>query len=115
MNWLSLALGLLPHIILGIQSVVGDKASGATKAKMAQDALAVATGAAGDVLTGSNAAYATAASQVVGLAINQTVSIAKANGTYAKATAIAAFAQQDVEVAAAVAALVQSVEKPPTP
>lgn len=114
-NWLSLALGLLPHIILGIQSVVGDKASGATKAQMAQDALAVATGAAADVLTGDNATYAAAASQLTGLAITQTVNIAKANGTYAKATAIASAAQQDVNVAAAVTALVKSVQSPATP
>jgi hypothetical protein len=44
------------------------------------------------------------------LAINQTVAIAKATGTYQKATAIATAAQQDVNVAAAVTALVQSVQ-----
>ena len=112
MNWLSIALGLLPAIIHGIQSIVGDKASGATKAQMAQDALAVATSGAAGVLTGGNAAYASAASQIVGLAINQTVAIAKATGTYQKATAIATAAQQDVNVAAAVTALVQSVQHP---
>ena len=112
MNWLSIALGLLPSIVHGIESIVGDKASGATKAKMAQDALAVATSGAAAVLTGSNAVYGQAASQIVGLAINQTVAIAKANGTYAKATAIATAAQQDVGVAQAVTELVQSVQNP---
>jgi len=119
MNWLSTILGLLPGIIHGIQAVVGDKASGATKAQMATDALAVATGTAGTVLTGSNATYAAAAGQITQLAINQTVAIAKATGTYQKATAIAAAAQQDVDVANAVAQLVQSVQNPtpatPTP
>lgn len=112
MNWLSIALGLLPSIVHGIESVVGDKASGATKAQMAQDALAVATTGASAVLTGSNAVYGQAASQIVGLAINQTVAAAKATGTYQKATAIATAAQQDVGVAEAVAQLVQSVQTP---
>lgn len=112
MNWLSMALGLLPSIIHGIEAVIGDKASGATKAQMAKDALSVATGAAGAVLTGDNATYASAASQIAGLAITQTVNIAKANGTYQKATAIATAAQQDVAVAQAVNDLVKSVQMP---
>ena len=112
MNCLSMALGLLPAIVHGIESIVGDKASGATKAQMAQQALAAATAGAAAVLTGSNAVYGQAASQIVGLAINQTVAIAKANGTYQKATAIATAAQQDVGLAAAVTALVQSVQNP---
>lgn len=112
MNWLSTILGLLPGIVHGIETVVGDKASGATKAQMAQDALAVATGTATTVLTGNNATYATAAGQIAQLAINQTVSIAQANGTLQKATAIATAAQQDVGVAAAVDALVKSVQTP---
>lgn len=110
MNWLSLILGLLPGIVHGVQAVVGDKASGATKAQMAKDALGVATQTASQVLTGGNAAYASAASAITGLAIDQTVAIAKANGTYQKATAIATAAQQDVNVAAAVADLVKSVQ-----
>lgn len=112
MNWLSIILGLLPGIVHGIQSVVGDKASGATKAQMATDALAVATGTAGAVLTGNDATYAAAAGQITQLAINQTVAIAKATGTYQKATAIATAAQQDVNVANAVTQLVQSVQAP---
>lgn len=115
MNWLSLALALLPGIVHGIQAVVGDKASGATKKQMAKDALAVATGTAGTVLTGDNATYAQAASQIAGLAIDQTVAIAKANGTYQKATAIATAAQQDARVAQAVSDLVKSVQAPQTP
>lgn len=115
MNWLSTILGLLPGIVHGIETVVGDKASGATKAQMAQDALAVATGTATTVLTGNNETYATAAGQIAQLAINQTVSIAQANGTLQKATAIATAAQQDVGVAAAVAALVKSVQTPVPP
>lgn len=112
MNWLSLALALLPGIVHGIQAVVGDKAAGATKKQMALDALAVATGTAGQVLTGDNATYAQAASQIAGLAIDQTVAIAKATGTYQKATAIANAAQKDAGVAAAVTQLVQSVQNP---
>lgn len=115
MNWLSLVLGLLPGIVHGIQAVVGDKASGATKQQMAKDALAVATSTAGAVLTGSNATYAGAAGQLVGLAIDQTVAIAKATGTYQKATAIATAAQQDAGVAQAVADLVKSVQTPIPP
>lgn len=112
MNWLSTFLGLLPGIVHGIEAVVGDKASGATKAQMAQDALSVATGTATGVLTGNDATYAAAASQITGLAITQTVNIAKATGTYQKATAIATAAQQDVAVAAAVDALLKSVQTP---
>jgi len=115
MNWLSLVLGLLPGIVHGIQAVVGDKASGATKAQMAKDALAVATGTAGQVLTGNNAQLGQAASVIAGLAIDQTVAIAKATGTYQKATAIATAAQQDAGVAQAVSDLVKSVQAPQTP
>ena len=115
MNWLSRILGLLPHIVLGIQTVVGDKASGATKAQMAKDALQVATGGASAVLTGNNATYADAASKITQLAIDQTVAITKATGAYQKATAVAAAAHQDADVAAAVTQLVQSVETPATP
>lgn len=116
MNWLSTILGLLPGIVHGIQAVVGDKASGATKQQMALDALDVATSTAGSILSGSNATYAAAASQIAKLAINQTVTIAQATGTYQKATAIATAAQQDVNVANAVTQLVQSVQAPiPTP
>lgn len=112
MNWLSLILGLLPGIVHGIEAVVGDKAAGKTKAQMALDALAVATGTATTVLTGDNAVLATAAGQIAQLAIDQTVAIAKKQGTLQKATAIATAAQQDVGVAAAVVDLVKSVQTP---
>jgi len=112
MNWLSLILGLTPHIIQGIQTIVGDKASGATKQQMAKDALSVATGAASSVLTGSNAVYGQAASQIAGLVIDQAVAVAKANGSYQTWTTVAQIAQQDAGVASAVTALVQSVHNP---
>lgn len=115
MNWLSLVIALVPGIIHGIQSVIGDKASGATKKQMAIDALNAATGAAGSVLTGNNAVFASAASQIAGLVIDQSVAIAKATGTYQKATAIATAAQQDVNVAAAVTDLVKTVQAPASP
>lgn len=112
MNWLSLILGLAPGIVQGIQTVVGDKAAGATKSQMAQDALKVAVNATSLVLTGNNAIYGAAAGQLAQLAINQTVAIAQATGTYAKWTAIATTAQQDAGVALAVTNLIQSVQNP---
>lgn len=108
MNWFKLAI----QAVLGIQTLIGDKAAGATKQQMAKDMLSVATASAADDLTGGNAAYAAGASQVAGLIIDQAVTITKASGAYQKATAAAAAAQQDVGVAAAVAALVQSVQNP---
>lgn len=114
MNWLSIILGILPGVVHGIQSVVGDRASGATKQQMALDALDAATGTAGSVLKGTDGTYATAAGQIAKLAINQTVSIAQTQGSYQKATAIAQAAQQDVAVAQAVDALVKSVQAPQT-
>lgn len=112
MNWFSIALALAGPIVHGIQAVIGDKASGATKEKMALDSLSLATGIAIGVTTGSNATYANAASQIAGLVIKQTVDIGKATGTYAKATAAASAAQQDVAVAQAVDELVKSVQNP---
>lgn len=108
MNWLAVALAA----VHGIQIIFGDKASGATKKQMATDVL---TGVANDILpglTGSNQAYGQAANVIAGLAIDQAVNIAKAAGTYQKATAIATAAQQDVGVAAAVADLVKRVQTP---
>jgi hypothetical protein len=112
MNWLSLILALVPGIIHGVQVVVGDKASGATKKQMAKDALAAATGTAANMLTGDNATMADAASQITGLVIDQAVSDAKAKGTYQKATAIATEAHKDSGVATAVDQLVASVQVP---
>ena len=115
MNWLALILGLVPGVVQGVETIVGDKASGATKAQMAQDALKVAVNSAGTVLTGNNAVYGQVAGQVAQLAINQVVDISKAAGAYQKWTAAATAAQQDVSVAAAVTQLVQSVQAPATP
>ena len=112
MNWLSALLAQLPNAIHLVQSIVGDKANGATKSQMVKDIIAGSGTIAGGVLTGGNAAYASAASQITQLAIDQIVAIKKADGTYAKATAIATAAQQDVNVSAAVTALVQSVQHP---
>ena len=115
MNWLTLIIQAAPYVVHTIQSVIGDKAAGADKKTMAKDALVGAGSTAGAILTGSNAVYANAAQQIAGLVIDQTVAIAKANGTYAKATAIATAAQQDVQVAAAVDQLVKSVQTPQPP
>ena len=114
-NWLSVLFGQLPNAIHLVQSIVGDKANGATKSQMVKDIVAGSGTIAGGVLTGGNAAYASAASQITQLAIDQIVAIKKADGTYQKATAIATAAQQDVNVAAAVTALVQSVQHPTPP
>lgn len=120
MNWLSLILGLTPYIVQGVQTVIGDKAAGATKQQMAKDALGVAIGGAGATLTGNNAVLGDAAGKIAGLVIDQSVAIAKANGSYNKWTTIATTAQQDLGVAAAVTQLVQSLQAPtvapvPTP
>lgn len=115
MNWLSVLLAETPRVVQGVETIVGDKAAGKTKQQIAQDALVVTAAGASDVLTGSNAVYGQAAATVAGLLINQTVAIAQAKGTYQVWTAAATAAQQDAGVAAAVAALVQSIENPATP
>jgi hypothetical protein len=112
MNIFALILGLVPGIVKGIQTVVGDKANGATKAQMAQDALNAAVTSASSVLTGTDAIYGQAAAQLAQLAINQTVAISQASGVYEKWTAVATAAQQDAGVAQAVAGLVASVQAP---
>lgn len=112
MNWATFILGIVPGVVQSIEVVVGDAASGATKAKMAQDALGAAVNTASKVLTGNNAVYGEVAAGLAQLAINQTVSIARATGVYGKWTAAAAVAQQDTLVAAQVAALVHSIENP---
>lgn len=115
MNWLSIALAAAPGIVHGIETIIGDKASGATKEQIAKDSLSIATGVAGASLTGTNAAYASIASQLAGLVIAQTVTIAKTNGTYQKATAAATAAQQDIGVANAVTDLIKSIQIPAVP
>jgi len=99
MNWIQLILGLVPSIVKGIQVVHGDTISGATKKQMAQDALATAVQASQTVLTGNNANLAQAAGAIAGVAIDQTVAIAQADGSYNKWTAIANSAEQDLPIA----------------
>jgi len=115
MNWFALAFMLAKGITLGIQTLVGDKASGATKKQMAQDELNVALQTAVPALSGDNAALAQAAGAVTSVAIDQAVLIHKTSGAYQKATAIATAAQQDAGVAQAVSDLVKSVQAPQTP
>mgnify|MGYP001556027777 FL=1 len=112
MNIFALILGLIPGVVKGIETVVGDKASGATKAQMAHDALGAAVASTSSVLTGSNAIYGQAAAQLAQLAIDQTVAITKASGVYGKWTAAASAAVQDAGVAAAVQGLINSVQHP---
>lgn len=115
MNWLSLIFRIASFAVTGTQTIVGDKASGATKAKIATDLVSNELAVIAPTLGTDNAALAQAAASVTTLAINQAVTIQKATGAYQKATAAANAAQQDLGVTAAVAALVQSIEKPPTP
>src|SRR4051812_17453406 len=106
MNWLTLALA----IVHGIQVIYGDKASGTDKKQMAVDVLNSVSGSIIPGLSPQNQALGAAASQVAGVAIDQAVTIAKAAGTYQKATAIAAAAHQDVQIAAAVVGLAKAVQ-----
>ena len=86
MTILSYFLKLAPGVVLGIEAVQGDKASGASKKQMATDALNVATSTALGALTGTNAALASAASAIASSVIDATVVATKANGSYAAAT-----------------------------
>lgn len=113
MNIFSFILSLVPGVVKGIETIIGDKAAGSTKAQMAHDALGAAVDATSTVLTGSNAIYGQAAAQLAQLAIDQTVAISKASGVYGKWTAAATAAQQDAGVAAAVQGLIQSVQNTP--
>lgn len=119
---LGYALGLLPVIVTGIQTVAGDKVAGATKSQMATDALEVALqGAANVIPAGStNAALAAGAGAAAEETIDATSAIAsvlshikatngiksavtltKATGAYQAATAAATTAQAPLLAAAA--------------
>lgn len=95
-------LALAPKVVLGIQTVYGDAKAGATKKKMAQDALtAAATGAASVIAPGTDqAAEAQLAAQAVGVFINamdpitDAVNATRANGSYQTATKTAAATQK---------------------
>jgi hypothetical protein len=92
--WLTIVqmiLGLTPAVVNAIQTIHGDQVAGASKKQMAQDTLQIAVNAATGVLAGNpqNQALAAAADAVASVAIDQAVNIAKATGTYQKATAIA--------------------------
>lgn len=116
MNILALILGLVPSVVKGIESIVGDKASGASKAQMAHDALEAAVTATMPVLTGNNAVYGQVAAAVAQTAIDQTVAISKATGAYQKWTAAANAATQDAGIAAAVQGVIKATQNPtPTP
>lgn len=90
---LKYGLGLLPSVVLGIQTIEGDKTAGADKKKMAQDALGVALQGAASVITDpTQAALAQAAagtvSTVLGTlgAIDAAVKHTKDTGAYQAAT-----------------------------
>jgi cell division GTPase FtsZ len=94
---LKYGLGLLPSVVLGVQTIAGDKASGADKLKMASDALAVALqGATGVITDPTQAALVQGAATTVASvlsafgAINAAVTHTKATGEYQAATAAAA-------------------------
>lgn len=119
MNIFALILGLVPGLVKGIEIVVGDKTSGATKSQMAHDALEAAVNAAAPVLTGSNAVYGQVAAAVAQTAIDQTVAISKASGVYQKWTAASKAATQDASIAQAVEGVIKAAQNPtpvpPTP
>lgn len=116
MNWIMLILALVPTIVKGIQTVIGDKASGASKSQMAHDALAAAVNGTSQILTGNNAVYGEAAAQIAQVAIDQTVALAKQQGAYAKWTAVAAATNAVTNTAAQVAAeVLPTVEPEPAP
>ncbi len=86
---LSYIIKLAPYTVQATETLVGDMQSGASKKQMATDMLAPVTQGALAVTSGQNQAMAQIASAVTSIAIDQSVAIAKANGTYQKATAIA--------------------------
>ena len=111
---LSYAFGLLPSIVTGIQTLVGDTQSGASKKQMATDMLSVALNGASSVTTGQNAALAQlAASTALGIinatdAISTAVSHTKATGAYQAATTAAKATQTAVAGALAAPAQAES-------
>lgn len=120
MNWLaalSAALKIIPGIVTFVQTLHGDQVAGDTKKQIAQDLLGVATGTADSVLTGNSqdTALANVFSAVTSTAIDQTVALQKAAGTYQQATAIANAALTGTVVAAAATQAVQSIESTAAP
>lgn len=104
--FLKYGLGLLPSIVLGVQTIEGDKTTGKDKLKIAQDLLGVALqGAASVIEDPTQAALAQGAAGTVSLllnsigAINQAVSHTKATGAYQAATAQAGAIANPVPVA----------------
>ena len=110
--FLKYGLGLLPGIVLSIQTLQGDKAAGKDKLTMAQDMLDAALQGASDVLPAgsANAALAAAAASVASTilkatgAINAAVTHTKATGAYQAATAAAAANASAIAAAAPVPA-----------
>lgn len=71
-NWLQIVFSLTPYIVGGVEKIVGDNASGATKKQMAMDALGIATAGA-EAVDPNDAQITQAASNVTGLIIDATV------------------------------------------
>lgn len=106
MGWfsiLTLVLATIPQVTKVIQTVIGDKQSGADKKKIATDALNVSIAGADNILTGSNKTLADIFAPLISLGIDQAVAIQKADGTYAKATEIAKTITVDTTVAGLIA------------
>lgn len=83
MNWITLllrALQLVPVVVAGIEHIHGE-ASGATKKQMAMDALALASGSAGILDPGDQAAI-DAATQLTSNVIDNTVAVFNAAGIF---------------------------------
>jgi hypothetical protein len=86
LNVLMYAFALLPSVVTGVESLVGDSASGATKKQMATDALSAALSGASSVTTGTDAALSQLAATAVEMApVNNT----RSTGAYQAATAAA--------------------------
>jgi hypothetical protein len=89
MAWLQIILKLTPYIVAGVETVHSDVTDGATKKKMAQDALQIAT--AGALSTDPNdAAITQTASQLTGMVIDSTVSDFNKTGVFKHASTASA-------------------------
>ena len=86
MNWLALlmkSLSLIAPVVMAVQVIAGDNATGASKQKMAEDALSHAAEIAGTILSDSDRKKSDAITALVAAAIPIVVGHLKATGAMA--------------------------------
>lgn len=81
-GWILSLVSAIPYVVSGIQAIHGDAVAGATKKKLALEALGLAGNTAVGTLTGTNQQYAAAATNLASTLIDNFVGAFKATGSF---------------------------------